>query len=163
MNDIGPYGLGYNEYTRLFATNGVRFHADVLGGGNNTFVDNVILSGLHDNVSYSLGQFHSETNGYRENGDVSMNIYNAFFQAALTPDLSVLTEFRKTNLESGYRWYWFFDEDNFSPTYRDNYDLWSGRVGFRYSPDRRRHVPRHLHTQRSVRNLWFQARSKQFS
>ncbi len=137
LNDIGPYGLGFNEYTRLFATNGTRVHVDVFGGERGTLVDNLIFSGLYNNFSYSLGQFYTETNGYRENSDVSLGILNAFFQVALTPDLSVLTELRKTNLESGYRWYSFFDINDFYPSYRDDYDVWSGRVGFRYNPSQR--------------------------
>jgi tetratricopeptide (TPR) repeat protein len=133
LDDIGPSNVGLNEYARLFSANGLRFHGDVLGGENGTLVDNVILTGIHDNISYSLGQFHSETNGYRLNNDDTLNIANAFIQAALSPKTSVLAEFRRTDEEMGDRFITFFDKDNFNPSSRTNLDGWSTRVGFRHT------------------------------
>lgn len=133
LDDVGPSNVGLNEYARLFSANGLRFHADVLGGSNSTFVDNLILSGIHDNISYSLGHFHSETDGFRVNHDDRQDITNAFVQASLSPKTTVLAEFRTTDRQSGDRFVTFFDRVNVVPTLRENLDQWSTRVGFRHN------------------------------
>ena len=80
LNGLGPSDLSYNEFNPLFEYNRFALQASGLYGGNDTKGDNVTLSGLHDKVSFSLGQFHYETNGFRENNFLKKDIYNAFLQ-----------------------------------------------------------------------------------
>ena len=66
-----------------------------------TLSDEVVQSGLFDNLSYSVGQYHYETNGYRPNNDLRQDIYNAFLQARLAPTLSIQGELRYRENEFG--------------------------------------------------------------
>ncbi len=128
----GPSDLGYNEFTRLFDRDGVDFRASGLLGGNDTYSDEVTVSGLQGNVSFSLGQFHYETDGTRDNNDQEQNIYNLFCQARLSESTSVQAEFRDYERESGdltLR----FDPDNFDPVGRNREDRQTVRLGLHHS------------------------------
>jgi hypothetical protein len=60
-----------------------------------------VLSGLRDHLSFSLGQFHSDTNGFRENNDTENNFYNIFAQIAVMPGLNLQAEYRRRETEQG--------------------------------------------------------------
>ena len=130
--DAGIAGLGFNEFTRLFAGNQVRFVADAVLGDHDTKADNLILSGIYDRFSYSVGQFHTDTDGVRDNNDVGENIYNAFLQAEISTATSAQIEFRATDLELGDR-RMLFDPTNFLPGFRSAGDTNSVRVGGRHT------------------------------
>jgi tetratricopeptide (TPR) repeat protein len=130
--DTGLAGPGFNEYTRLFAGNQVRFVGDGLVGNHDTKADNLIVSGIYDWLSYSAGQFHTDTDGIRENNDADENIYNAFLQAQISPATSAQIEFRKTDSDLGDR-RMLFDPTNFLPGLRSSSDTSSVRVGGRQS------------------------------
>ena len=83
FNGLGPSALSFNEFNPLFEYNRFALQASGLYGGNNTWGDNVILSGLRDKASFSLGQFHYETDGFREN-----NFYKKDFIQCFCPSPS---------------------------------------------------------------------------
>lgn len=130
--DAGIAGLGFNEFTRLFAGNQIRFVGDGLAGNNGTKADNLILSGIYDRFSYSVGQFHTDTDGVRDNNDAGENIYNAFLQAQIASGTSAQIEFRATDSELGDR-RMLFDPTNFLPGLRSAGDTDSVRVGGRHT------------------------------
>ena len=132
LDDTAPGDVGFNEYSRLFVANRAQLLADVIGGGNNTFADNLILSGIYQNLSYSAGQFHLETDGFHENNDLNQNIYNGFVQGNLSHRTSLQAEFRVNDEELGDRRLLFFP-DNFSSTESREIDKKSARVGLRHS------------------------------
>jgi tetratricopeptide (TPR) repeat protein len=101
LDGAGPSDVGYAEYTPLFTRNGLNLQLNAIGGSDDTGGDDLILSGLRDRVAFSLGQFHYETEGWRENNDQKHDIYNAFLQVALTPTSSVQFEYRRQDKESG--------------------------------------------------------------
>lgn len=70
-------------------------------GTQETYSDEVVHSGLWNNLSYSLGQFHYETGGLRSNNDIDVDIYNAFVQGRITPKLNIQAEFRHQQVEHG--------------------------------------------------------------
>lgn len=110
----GPVEPSFNEFNQLFIQNGAQLLASGIVGNQGTFGDEVILSGLEGRYSYSLSQFHYDTDGYRTNADLRQNIYNLFAQASLTQSLSIQGEFRFNKVDTGdtdLR----FDPDNFSP------------------------------------------------
>ena len=131
LDDVGLGKPGFNEFTPLFASNQVRLYGSTLLGGNETIADNVIVSGIHDNLSYSIGQFHFETAGFRENNHVQKDIYNGFVQANLSPQTSLQFEFRSIENESGYSFVWF-DQESLNPNYMLEKDANSYRIGFRH-------------------------------
>ena len=130
--DAGIAALGFNEFTRLFAGNQIRFVGDGVVGNNGTVADNVILSGIYNRFSYSVGQFHTQTDGIRDNDDAEENIYNAFLQAEILPGTSAQIEFRATDTELGDR-RMLFDPANFLPRLRSVSDSQSVRVGGRHT------------------------------
>ncbi len=102
LEESGPSGLSFNEFNPLFIRNRLTLQPSGVFGSNNTLGDEVTQSGIWGKFSYSLGQFHFETDGFRENNDLTQDIYNVFAQANLSPSLSVQTEFRHRELEHGY-------------------------------------------------------------
>lgn len=101
LDGAGPSDTGYAEFTPLFTRNGLNLQLNGVAGSDDTGGDDLILSGLHDRIAFSLGQFHYETAGWRENNDLKQDIYNAFLQLALTPSSSIQLEYRRQDKESG--------------------------------------------------------------
>ena len=130
--DAGIAGLGFNEFTRLFAGNQIRFVGDGVLGNHSTKADNLILSGIYSRLSFSVGQFHTDTDGIRANNDVEENIYNAFFQVEISPGSSAQIEFRAADRELGDR-RMLFDPNNFLPGLRSESDSESVRIGGRHT------------------------------
>jgi len=132
LDDIGPANVGFNEFSRLFAANDLHLQADGLIGSNDTFADSVILSGIYDKVSYSVGKFHFETDGFRANNDLKNDTYHAFLQLDASSSTSVQTEFRRFEEKKGDRAE-FFDPNFFSKDVRQVTKANSVRLGFRQS------------------------------
>ncbi len=89
-----PIGLGISEplfrdYTRVFERNRPQLTVSGLYGNLDTHGDEAVLSGIHNNISYSFGQFHFGSDGFRANADINHDIYNAFIQTAFTENLNV--------------------------------------------------------------------------
>jgi tetratricopeptide (TPR) repeat protein len=130
LDDTGLSGAGFNEFSPLFASNGLRLDADGVVGNRDTLADSAIVSGIYGNVSFSVGQSHFETDGIRQNHDLSQNIYSAFLQYNPFYRTSVQIELRSVDEESGDRSL-LFDPDNFFSALRRDFDTRSIRVGFR--------------------------------
>ncbi len=92
-----------------------------------------MLSGLYDRYSLSVGQFHLQSDGFRDNNDLSYDIYNAFGQVAVTPELNVQAELRRVVLDSGDRAL-NFDRNDFAQRFRQQIHQDTGRFGIRFSP-----------------------------
>ena len=142
LGGLGPSALSLNEFNPLFERNRFSLLTSGLVGSNNTYSDEVVHSGLWKDFSYSLGQFHYQTDGFRTNNDIDVNIYNAFAQARITPDLSVQAEYRHRDVERGYLGSFFnapigASLDNFKNTFRRHTDAEVYRVGSHWSPTNR--------------------------
>jgi tetratricopeptide (TPR) repeat protein len=135
LEGAGPSDPGFNEYTPLFVRNQLSFQANGVAGGKDTLGDDMVVSGIYDALSFSLGQFHYETDGFRENNDQEHNIYNAFAQAALTPDTSIQAECRYKSQKTGDLSL-LFDPDAYIRGYRVNEQSRSFRAGLhhRFAP-----------------------------
>jgi Tfp pilus assembly protein PilF len=101
LNSTGPGTLSVNEYDPLYNANGAHAVLNGAYGSNNTKTDNTIISGIYNKFSGSLGQFHYQTDGFRQNDDYQQDIYTAFAQYALNPDLSVQVELKSEDVRSG--------------------------------------------------------------
>ncbi|MGH8659818.1 MAG: FecR domain-containing protein [Gammaproteobacteria bacterium] len=97
----GPSSPSFNEFSPLFTRNRLALQASGVVGDNDTLGYEVTQSGVWDKLSYSVGQFHHETDGFRDNNDLSENIYTAFVQSSLSPALSLQTEYRRKEIEHG--------------------------------------------------------------
>ncbi|MCF6204527.1 MAG: FecR domain-containing protein [Methylococcaceae bacterium] len=132
LDGLGPSTFSFNEYNPLFAKNRLALQASGLVGGNNTYSDEVVQSGLWNNFSYSLGQYHYKTDGYRPNNDLEQNIYSGFIQYQFTPNFSAQVEGRYNEFESGDL------VTRFRPAIeldkRQQIETYSGRLGLHYTP-----------------------------
>ncbi|CAI8875903.1 TonB-dependent receptor domain-containing protein [Methylocaldum szegediense] len=130
----GPSRLSFNEFNPMFTRDRFSFQASGIAGSNDTFGEELVHSGLWDKFSYSLGQFHYETNGFRKNNDLRQDIYNVFAQGMVSPDLSIQAEYRHRHLEHGDL---LFNGDllkAFDDSFRREVTTDSVRAGLRYSP-----------------------------
>lgn len=131
LNGAGPTASGFSEYTPLFVSNGFDLQFNAIKGNNNTFGNDLILSGLHDRVSFSLGQFHYETDGWRANNDLKQDTYDAFVQASLSPSTSIQLEYRHQDAESGDLAF-AFDPEIFNHVVRKDLKRKVSRVGLHH-------------------------------
>ncbi|WP_231716232.1 tetratricopeptide repeat protein [Desulfosarcina alkanivorans] len=134
-----PAAPAFNEFSPLFLRNRLALQASGVAGSNSTWGDEIVQSGVSGRFSYSLGQFHHETDGFRENNDRNTNLYNAFTQVSLTPEASLLAEYRLSDSERGdlsLR----FEPEAFDTFYRQETDRQSFRLGGRYSPNTRNDI-----------------------
>ena len=98
---VGPVDTTFNEYNPLFERDGVRLTSTGMGGTNNTYSDETALSGVKNNFSYSVGQLHYSTDGFRTNKGLKNNLYNAFAQYQISPTFSIQTEYRYRDTTHG--------------------------------------------------------------
>jgi Flp pilus assembly protein TadD len=89
LDASGPGSLSYNEYNPMFVRNGGIAQIDGLVAEQGTLANDLVLAGLTNRFSYSLSQFHYETEGFQENSDYSLDSYNVFTQAALNQKLNL--------------------------------------------------------------------------
>ncbi len=135
LNGAGPSTLSLNEYTPMFNRNRLALQASGLAGGNSTVGDEIVQSGIWGRYSYSLGQFHYETDGFRQNNDQQQDLYNVFVQMSLSPKTSIQAEYRRKDIERGdleLR----FDPDNYYPSFRHKEKIDTIRFGLKekFSP-----------------------------
>jgi tetratricopeptide (TPR) repeat protein len=131
LDGAGPADLSFNEFNPLFNRDRLAFQLSGIAGGQNTFGDEVVFSGVQGKASFSVGQFHYETDGFRENNDQRQDIYNAFVQYSLSDKTSIQAEFRSRDFNYGDLTL-FFGQNNFVPTLRQNDDKSSVQLGFHH-------------------------------
>ncbi len=129
----GPTTPSLNEFNPLFVRDRLMLLASGIAGNNNTLGDEVVLSGIEDSFSYSLGQFHYETDGFRKNNDLKQDIYNLFIQGNLSPTMSLQAEARHGEVEHGDLRL-NFDLDTFDPFRRRDLQTDTVRLGAHYAP-----------------------------
>jgi tetratricopeptide (TPR) repeat protein len=138
ITGTGPSAAGFGEFAPLMERNKPQLVASGIVGNQGTLGNEMVFSQLHDRTSVSLGQFHYETNGFRENNDQKHNIYNAFIQHAFTPKLNVQAEVRTREKENGDL-VQQFDPKRFFKTERRKLRDDTARVGARYSFSQHQH------------------------
>jgi tetratricopeptide (TPR) repeat protein len=135
LSGASPEQPTFNEYSQLFLGNRLQLLLSGVGGNLGTLGDEVIISGLQGPMSYSVGQFHYETNGYRTNANLRQNIYDGFSQISLTPQLNIQGEVRSYSSNSGDL-FLNFDNPNpgsYSPTQTNEQQKSIYRLGLHYS------------------------------
>ncbi len=129
----GPAKAAFNEYTPLFERNRPQLIASGTIGNHQTYGDEVVVSGLYNRLSYSLGQYHLETDGFRDNNDLEDDRYDVFAQYAITPQFNVQAEYRRRETEQGTLGLNF---ESLPPqnTERRDIDQDTFRLGMRFAP-----------------------------
>lgn len=138
LGNLGPSARSLNEFNPLFERNRSSNLASAQVGSNNTYSDEVVHSGLWNDWSYSLGQFHYQTDGTRTNNGIDANIYNVFLQKRVNQELSVQGEYRRKELEYGDLGSSFFPIDKPQQNALNNRQSLSDndtfRLGFNWAP-----------------------------
>jgi tetratricopeptide (TPR) repeat protein len=128
-----PADVGLNEFAPLFERDRIGVVASGAVGNDTTIGDEAIVSALAGRFSASAGQFHYETDGFRENNDLNTDIVSVVGQAAVSPEINLQAEFRRRDTEQGDRRL-NFDPDLFSRLARENFERDTARAGLRFSP-----------------------------
>jgi tetratricopeptide (TPR) repeat protein len=129
VDGLGPQSSSFNEFNPLFARNRFALQGSGIYGSNNTWGEEVTQSGLWNNFSYSLGQFHYQTDGFRNNNDLKQDIYNLFLQTSFSTNTSIQFEYRKKDLSFGDLGL-PFDINNIDESIRNSQHSDSVRLGF---------------------------------
>jgi tetratricopeptide (TPR) repeat protein len=125
-----PYRIGYNEFSPLFASDGLGLLADGFAGNFGTIGGTLLANGLYRNLSGSIGQFYSRTEGIHPNGDLRRRISDFIFQPALSDRASVFAEYRFSDFNAG-DFQNRFNLANFNPIERQTNNDREYRVGGR--------------------------------
>jgi tetratricopeptide (TPR) repeat protein len=130
--NAGPTDLSFNEFNPLFLRNRFAVQPSAVVGNNETWGDEIVHSGLWNQFSYSLGQFHYQTNGFRENNDQEQDIITGFVQASLSPKTSIQGEVRLKDRSFGDLEL-LFDPTRFSPNLQQDQETDTLRLGFHHA------------------------------
>jgi tetratricopeptide (TPR) repeat protein len=132
LDGQGPSSPAFNEFNPLFLRNRFSLQTSAVVAGDDTVGDEVTHSGLWNRFSYSLGQYHFETDGFRDNNGIKRDIYNLFVQASISPKTSAQIELRHSDTEEEDRAFRFFPED-FNPDRRSAKEIETARFGFHHA------------------------------
>jgi tetratricopeptide (TPR) repeat protein len=127
---MGPSEPAFNEYNSLFLRNRVALQANGVVAENDTWGDDVVLSGIWNRVSASAGQFHYQSDGFRDNNDQNQAVYNGFAQVSLAPTTSLQAEYRYADAERGDMELTFTGDYN--PELRQEDEVQTMRFGLRH-------------------------------
>lgn len=101
LNNTGSGSISSNEYDPLYTSNGAHLVLNGAYGSRNTKSDTAVVSGVYDHLSMSFGQFHYQTDGFRENDDYRQDVYDVFAQYALTERFNIQLELKSEDIRSG--------------------------------------------------------------
>lgn len=130
---VGPAEVGFNEYNKVFERDYTRLTNTVSYGSYNTLGNEAVFSGLQDKFSYSLGQLHYETDGFRANNDIKHDLYDVFAQYEFSPKLSLQAEYRRRDSTNGDLELKGSQTD-FDENFRRDLGQDTYRVGLKFSP-----------------------------
>ncbi|WP_374232652.1 FecR domain-containing protein [Thiocapsa sp. C4-3m] len=129
----GPAQPGFNEFTPLFERNTTQLNATVLGGGNETYGGETVVSGVYDRFSFSAGGMAYETDGWRPNNRIDQTLMNFYAQWAVTDVLNVQMEYQQRRSTEGDLAF-NFDPEDFLLDKTWERDQSTTRLGLRFSP-----------------------------
>jgi len=93
----------FADFTRFFETDGLAAQLTGGVGTQSTLTDTVSFNALAEGYSIGIAQFHSETDGYRTNNDVSHDIVDFELKGEVLPWLTLFGEYRYRNSSYGDR------------------------------------------------------------
>jgi len=133
LDTTGPARVTFAEFAPLFDADGLSLAGTGTVGTQDTLGGEYAITGLYRNGSISVGQYHFETDGYRDNNDLEHDIFNAVSTIAITPELSFFGEYRDRETEGGDRRI-DFDIDDFASSFRSKLTREVARAGFHAQP-----------------------------
>jgi tetratricopeptide (TPR) repeat protein len=131
LEGAGPAETAFNEFNPLFNRNRVAVQASGTVGQESVFGDEITASGVWNRWSFSVGQFHYDTDGFRVNNQQDRDLYNTFVQTRLSHATSVQAEFRSERTSSGDLIV-NFDASDFSPDRAIRQETNTARFGLKH-------------------------------
>lgn len=128
----GPARLSYNEFNPLFIRTGPSLLLDGFIAGNNTWGEDILVSYLHNRFSVNLGQFHYESDGFRDIDRIKKDTLTAFAQFNVSPDTMLQIELSEDDQENGYLNQHFFPDDFAIPDFTGDAERSDFRLGIRH-------------------------------
>ena len=132
LEGAGPDAPAYNEFNALFNRNRLAVQASGVAGNEDVLGDEITVAGIWNRLSFSAGQFHYGSNGFRENNDQRRDIGNVFVQGSLSPVTMVQAEYREEQHRFGDLFV-NFDPTDFLADQRSELDGSTLRVGARHA------------------------------
>ncbi|MFQ5540329.1 MAG: TonB-dependent receptor domain-containing protein, partial [Candidatus Binatia bacterium] len=134
LDGAGPAEPSLNEFNPLFVRDRLALLASGVVGEKDTLGNELVPYGVGalGRASFSFGQSHYETDGFRLNNDLNQNIYNAFLQVSPSYNTSIQAEFRYSDARKGDRGLRFIPDD-FLPNERQEREAASMRVGLHHA------------------------------
>ena len=83
VSDVGPLSLPYQRVQFIIQPKPAGPPGKRDRGRTEHVGEEVVQSGVWNKLSYSIGQYHFETDGFRENNDLTRDIYDVFVQGSL--------------------------------------------------------------------------------
>lgn len=131
LRGAGPSEPGLSEFHSFFNRNQLSARISGLVGNESVLGNEAIASGVWNRISFSVGQFHYDTVGLRENNGHNRDIQNAFVQYQVSPSTMLQAEFRTNDTITGDL-FLRFDPTNFSPLLEDESRSAVRRFGLRH-------------------------------
>jgi len=131
LDGAGPVSLATNEFSPMFTKNGQTLQLNSIASNKGAFGSDFVISGLQDNISYSLGEFNYDNPGVRSNNDVDNRIRNFYIQNALNYKHNIQFEYRNNISNKGNRKQ-ALDPATYSESIREINDSETVRLGYRY-------------------------------
>ena len=126
----GPANAGFNEFTPLFERNSAQLDITGMSGSNDTRGAEAVATAVYDRYSLSLGAYDFETDGFRDNNQISHEIQNLYGQVALSPTVNLQLELRSRTTEHGELAI-NFDPDDFRPEFEREFEEDSAHLGLK--------------------------------
>jgi hypothetical protein len=133
VRDAGLFTPGFGEFDQLFLRDGLRIDGTGVLGTDATRSGELLTTVTKGRGALSLGGYHYETKGFRENNDLKHEIYNVLGQFELTEGVNLQAEYRHRDTRSGDRRL-FFDLDNFEDALHRSIEEDVFRLGAHLSP-----------------------------
>jgi Flp pilus assembly protein TadD len=131
-NTLGS--TSFNEYNSLFERNQFTIQGSGNIGNNDSYGEEIVHAGIWNKLSYSIGQYHYQSDGIRKNNAIKQDIYNAFAQYQITSDLNLQFEYRYNFLKNGDLSQQF-NRHLFSDSLQEKFKRQLYRIGANYQPD----------------------------
>ena len=103
LNTTGTARVTFHEFAPVFDGNGIYAIGSAAVGNNALIEDELSLSIKEGNFSLAIGQFHTQTTGFRQNDDVRHDVVAVEGKAQITPDFTLTAEARFRESDEGDR------------------------------------------------------------
>ena len=103
LNTTGTARVTFHEFAPVFDGDGTYFIGSAAIGNAALIEDELSLSIKEGNFSLAVGQFHTQTTGFRQNDDVRHEVISIEGKAQVTPDFTLTAEARFRESDEGDR------------------------------------------------------------